>query len=163
MNKWKEAQVWELISLGGDRFAKVSVEDALYIGQFRWYYNRGYAVRHPKMHNGVRKGKISMARLVNNTPQDMLVDHINGDTLDNRRENLRAVTYQQNSMNTKIPCNNRSGCKGVTWHSRDQVWTARIMIGGHRINLGNFSDITLAINAYETKERELFGEFRRQK
>lgn len=162
MNQWENAQKWEYIQLSRNKFAKVSREDYPYLNQFKWYFNHGYAVRHPKMINGVRKGKIMMHTVVNNTPPGMITDHINGDTLDNRRENLRSVTSQQNAMNSKRPSHNKTGKRGVVWHRRDKVWTARIMYKGKRINLGYFSDLTLAIEARDTKERELYGEFRRQ-
>lgn len=172
MNKWVKAQEWEnggiiyemkYIPLSQGKRAIVSDEDYEYLNQFKWYCNHDYAIRHPKMVNGIREGKIAMHRIVNKTPDGLHTDHINGNTLDNRRENLRTVTSQQNSMNSKRPENNSSGHKGVTWHSRDKVWTARIMYKGKRYNLGNFDNINSAVKAYETKKRELFGEYRREK
>jgi hypothetical protein len=110
---WEEAQKWEYIKLSDGQLSKVSAEDFDYLNQFRWYCNHGYALRHPKMINGIRKGKIMMHSVVNGTPEGMYTDHINGDTLDNRRENLRSVTPQQNSMNSRSPIHNKTGKRGV--------------------------------------------------
>ena len=59
------------------------------------------------------RGLPSMHRLVMGNPEGMCVDHINGDTLDNRKENLRVCTMSQNSMNKRLRSDSQSGYKGV--------------------------------------------------
>jgi hypothetical protein len=56
----------------------------------------------------------------------MHVDHINGNSLDNRRDNLRLVTPQQNAMNRGPQINNTSGYKGVSWNKRSKKWQVSV-------------------------------------
>jgi hypothetical protein len=88
-----------------------------------------------------------------------LVDHINGDGLDNRRSNLRSATNAENSKNQRIPVNNTSGFKGVAWHKRDMRWQAYIRLDDGRRHLGTFTTAEDAAYAYDAAARELFGEF----
>lgn len=74
-------------------------------------------------------------------------DHINGDRLDNRLSNLRAVTTQENQRNAAMQCNNTSGHVGVDWNKASNKWRARIKIDGKQKYLGGFTDIEDAIEA----------------
>lgn len=89
------------------------------------------------------------------------VDHINGDGLDNRRENLRLATNSQNQMNKRVPKNNRSGYKGVLYLRRKRKWQASITINRKQIQLGRFASKDDAIAARQAAEIKYFGEFRR--
>jgi len=89
------------------------------------------------------------------------VDHINTDSLDNKWNNLRLATTQQNGANRGLPQNNTSGFKGVHWNESNKAWKAQIKHNGVRIHLGYFTDPELAHAAYCAKARELFGEFAR--
>jgi hypothetical protein len=100
-----------------------------------------------------------MHREVLGDPQGV-VDHINGDTLDNRRANLRVASYSGNNRNTR----KRQGCssrfKGVDRHRG--AWRARITPpGGRQVTLGHFASELEAALAYNAHARRLFGEFAR--
>jgi len=82
------------------------------------------------------------------------VDHINGDTFDNRWVNLRDVTKAENMQNAKIPRNNTSGHIGVCWHKRCKKWAAQISVAGEKTCLGYFTDKQDAINARNAAEIE---------
>ena len=69
------------------------------------------------------------------------IDHINGDKLDNRIENLRAATVGQNQHNRKTNANNTSGYKGVWWNKASKKWAAGIKLEGKRIHLGYFDNV----------------------
>lgn len=100
---------------------------------------------------------VYMHRLILDAPQGMSVDHINGDTLDNRRSNLRIVTHTQNSRNrTKVNKNNTSGYMGVS-ASRGK-WYAQIMADGKNVYLGTFACPIEAAVARDVAAHELFGE-----
>lgn len=86
-------------------------------------------------------------------------DHINGDKLDNRRENLRIATDVQNKYNRGMQRNNKSGFKGVTWHLARKRWRATIGVNGKPIHLGVFNTAEEAYQAYCKAAKELHGEF----
>ncbi len=76
-----------------------------------------------------------------------VVDHKNHVKIDNRWNNLRSVTVQENSKNASLYCNNRSSMTGVYWHQRDQIWTACIHVNGKKKHLGCFKVKKDAIEA----------------
>lgn len=88
-----------------------------------------------------------------------LVDHINGDRLDNRIENLRLETYSQNSANAKLHTRNTSGFKGVSWERRKGKWQATITVRNRQMFLGYFDTAEEAHAAYLIAAREHQGEF----
>jgi hypothetical protein len=90
---------------------------------------------------------------------DEVVDHIDGNGLNNCRNNLRPATRAQNRMNSKVSTNNASGYKGVSWHKRRGKWLAQIRIARKRIYLGYFASAEEAHVAYVAAAREHFGEF----
>lgn len=89
------------------------------------------------------------------------IDHKNGDTLDNRLENLRECTRAENLWNMKRPDRNNSGVKGVHWDRRDQRWVATITVRGTVHCLGYFRDKADAASARAKAATELHGEFAR--
>lgn len=113
--------------------------------------------------NGYARAKIngkrvSMHRLVLDlSPKDPYVDHIDGNKVNNCKSNLRLVTPQQNQFNQR----KREGClskyKGVTRSANK--WMASIMINGKSINLGYYEKEDDAARAYNVKASEIFGEF----
>jgi hypothetical protein len=93
-----------------------------------------------------------MHRVLLGVPPGMVADHINGNGLDNRRENLRVVTKQENGWNRGAPSTNKSGHKGVHWDKERQQWmvTAKVP-GGTSIYLGRYDrieDAAAASNAW---------------
>lgn len=143
-----------LLSNGG--FAIVDKEDFEYLNQWKWTrHNAGYAIR-----SIYKNGTRFMHRQILNTPKGMETDHINGDRLDNRRENLRMATHQENCRNMR-PLKNKSGYKGVQWYKRDQRWVAFLTVNDKHIYLGYFDDPKDAAEAYNKGAKKYFGEFAR--
>lgn len=91
--------------------------------------------------------------------EKLQVDHINHIRTDNRIENLRMVTNQQNQMNRIKQVNNTSGYKGITFDKKRRKWHAQIKHNQKCIHIGYFNDIEEAREAYNKKARELFGEY----
>jgi hypothetical protein len=87
------------------------------------------------------------------------IDHINGDKLDNRIENLRAATVGQNQHNRKTNANNTSGYKGVSWSKAQKKWTARITLERKIIHLGYFANVEEAAEVVRKAREELHGSF----
>jgi hypothetical protein len=90
-----------------------------------------------------------------------LTDHRNGDGLDNRRENMREATGGQNSMNARKQPGRSSRFKGVSYYKDRRKWVAAVSANHERFYLGIFETDIEAALAYDTKARELFGEFAR--
>ena len=90
-----------------------------------------------------------------------VVDHINGDTLDNRLRNLRVCTNAENVRNSRKRAGSGSQFKGVTRIKGTDRWRAQIMVNGQKRNLGSFRDEESAARCYDAKARELHGEYAR--
>lgn len=105
---------------------------------------------------GIRKA-VLLHRLITDAPDGFDVDHINRDSLDNRRQNLRVVTRQRNILNTRgVYVNNTSGYRGVSWIKSKRRWRAEIRKDRRRYFLGTFSSKEDAKEAYNRKFREFF-------
>jgi hypothetical protein len=94
-------------------------------------------------------------------PGDALIDHIDGDSTNNRFSNLRLATEAENGKNKRIYCNNSSGYKGVSYHKQARKWRADIRVDQKLIHLGLFHTPELAHMAYCKAAAELHGEFAR--
>ncbi len=93
-------------------------------------------------------------------PGELLVDHENGDGLDNRRQNLRAATRSQNGYNRGATRTNKSGLKGASWDKARSLWKAQIVVNRLHINLGHFATPEEAHAVY-VRASEQHGEFQR--
>lgn len=98
-------------------------------------------------------------RLLLNAKKGQVVDHINGDTLDNRLCNLRICTNQENIRNSKIPKNNTTGYKGICYVPRNskKPWSARVF----NKHLGYFKTKEAAALAYNIAAKKVYGKFAR--
>jgi hypothetical protein len=92
-------------------------------------------------------------------PDGMEIDHIDGDTLNNRIENLRLVTPSQNCWNRGKQKDNKSGFKGVRKISGKDYWQAHICTNRVNKYLGSFYSPEAAYDAYKKAAKELHGEF----
>lgn len=134
----------------------VDAEDMHLITGHTWRVHRGgYVVR-------LAGGKsIFLHRVLMSPAPGLIVDHINGDKLDNRRCNLRVCTNAENSKNQRLSVNNTSGFKGVRRNSVCGKWEAIIKNNGEQRYLGMFDDPRVAAHAYNRAAVELHGEFAR--
>src|ERR1700744_1157255 len=95
-----------------------------------------------------RSGNLSMHRVIMDAPADMVVDHINGRTLDNRRSNLRICTRVENMRNQRLAKNNTTGYKGVSLHKAGR-YRASICVNRNLMFLGTFACPIRAALAYD--------------
>lgn len=136
----------------------VDIADVEKVAGHKWYlHNYGYVVTLVG-----RSEQLLMHRLLMQPPDDMQIDHIDGNPLDNRRCNMRICTNQQNSWNSKISTRNKSGIKGVSFDKRSNKWRARIHLNGKDVHLGYFNDVDEAKKARKQAEIKYFKEFRRK-
>lgn len=110
--------------------------------------------------NGVRNN-FAIHQIIMRPPAGMYTDHINGDRLDNRRSNLRFVTPGQNRTNSAAKRTNASGYKGVVRSQFDDRWVAKIYPDSKPLVIGYFDNPVDAARAYDSKAKELYGEFAR--
>jgi hypothetical protein len=124
------------------------------------YFNS--AIRKTERING-KKGNVQLHRFLINAPKGLIVDHINGDTLDNRKCNLRVCGPSGNSMNRAIQGNNTTGYKGVKKStSKINPFYTQIKYKGKVIHIGMFKTAEEAYIAYQKRAKELFGEYYRE-
>lgn len=144
------------IPLTQGKFALVDKSDFEYLAQWKWRIarkrkgsNEFYAARSDW--NKGHQRNIWMHRVITKCPTGMVVDHINGDGLDNRRRNLRVCTNSQNQWNRRISKRNKTGEKGVSVDPKgsNKKWHASISVSGKSISLGYFTTKTEAAKAYK--------------
>lgn len=156
------------ISISKGYMVEIDDEDAPIITGNKWtarvnsktdYTVRVYAYR--QQTQGGRIKQIYMHRLLANAPPGMDVDHIDGNTLNNRKSNLRLCTRSQNLSNTKRHADKTHDLpKGIEYRgNRTNKYSARICHNGVRYCLGSFYTIEEASEAYNKKALELFKEF----
>lgn len=144
----------KLISLTQGKFAIVDAEDYEFLMQWKWYCGNGYAIRCEN------KKTLGMHRIIMNTPDYMWTDHIDMNTLNNRKSNLRICTPGQNQHNTK-PRRGSSKYKGVYWYKRDKNWAAQITLPSGRKTIGYYDNEEAAAIAYNHYAILHYGEFAR--
>ena len=144
------------IQLSQGKCAKVDDEDYDWLSQWSWHYVRaGYAFRFEKI-NG-KWCHIGMHRQIMATPKGLEVDHINGDTLDNQRLNLRNCSHRENLQNQKQRKDTSSIYKGVYWDKTRNKWVLRL---NHKF-IGRFESERHAAMAYDLWAIDMFGKFAR--
>jgi hypothetical protein len=152
------------ITLTKGKYAKVDPDDYYRLSEYKWRiskdYGKFYAIRTGRKQDGKGRKVIRMHREVAKTPDGLECDHINGDSLDNRKANLRSATRLQNSWNrSKSSKPGYSKYKGVTFDKKMQKWFAQIRVRGKHISLGRFEDEIEAAKAYDKAAKKHFGDF----
>ena len=102
-----------------------------------------------------KRGVLYLPNLILGEKQGFQIDHISGDPLDNRRENLRFVTQQQNLMN-------KVSARGYSKEKKSGLWHTYIAINYHRIHLGRFKTEEEAKSVRREAELKYYGEFAKQ-
>lgn len=145
-------------SLGMEGVVIIDDEDYERVISKKWHLQpNGYAYRAQKYKNSRKCYGIYMHRFIMNAEKGQSVDHINGNRLDNRKENLRFCTYSQNHMNRKKSEGRHSKYKGVTKNKNS--WQAQIRKDSKSLYLGMFKTEEEAAKKYNEVAREMFGEF----
>ena len=150
------------IPLTQNNYAVVDNEDFEELSKYKWKLlktkTQFYALQ-----SGPRGKRLLMHRILLKVPKGKVVDHINGNGLDNRRSNLRICTQSQNMQNSGLRKNNTSGFKGVCLDKRRGKWIARIRIGNKRITTKQFDSPELAHKAYCELSEKYHKEYAKNK
>lgn len=109
----------------------------------------------------INEENIYLHRYILGNSDNKLIDHVDGNGLNNLRSNLRFCSPQQNCFNRAGNKASTSGFKGVCWASRDKRWKAQIQINGKNQHLGQFTEEIEAAKAYNQAALKLFGDFAR--
>lgn len=160
------------IELTQNKVAIVDDEDFMWLSMYQWQARKDrenyYAQKGEylgKDGNTYKTTTIQMSRFILGIEDSNIkVDHGNGNTLDNRKSNLRIATIRQNNCNLhELKSNNTTGYRGVTKRNDKidgNMWRARIYLeDGRRKTLGHFSTPEEAAKAYDKAAREIYGEF----
>lgn len=151
------------IALSRGLVALVDDEDFVELSKYKWYANpvgaRIYARRDVVIDG--KRIRIYMHKMILRT--DNLVDHINGNGLDNRKTNLRSANFQLNGANRHTKRKRYSGVPskyhGVCWHKAARKWMSAITVKYERIYLGLFESEEDAARAYNKEATKQFGQF----
>lgn len=135
----------------------VDLDDFWKVRDICWHKNhKGYLVG-----CGENGKELRLHRLVTNCPDGLMPDHKGGveTRYDNRKNNLRIATNEENCHNQKIRKNNSSGVTGVYWHKKTQKWQASICVSGNTIYLGLYNSFSDAVDARKRAEKEYYKEW----
>lgn len=140
----------------GDSTVLVDASEAAFLKTRRIHVNAGgYAYFYTSR-------RWALHRWIMQPPDDMVVDHINGDPLDNRRSNLRICTHAQNLANGRSHRDSTSKYRGVSYRPREGTWRAQISVGNQRSKfLGQYRTEEEAALAYDAAARDRYGEYAR--
>lgn len=141
------------IPLGRGYIARVDDEDYVWLSKYSWRYHGGYAER------SYKHKKIRMHREIMRCPRGKQLDHINMDTVDNRKSNLRFCTKSENGRNRPKPKHNTSGFKGVHWYKALKKWQVYTMLDRKKIHIGYFDKLKQAVIAHNEAIKKYHGKF----
>lgn len=162
-----QEQSYRQIPLSKGQIARVSPQDYEWLAELRWsalwnkYTKNYYAVHLVWIPEAQTTQTFYMQRMILGLERGdkRQADHIDRNTLNNTRENLRIATQQQNAMNAKLRTDNTSGFKGVFYDKRRGRWFAAIRIDGRNKHLGRFSSPKEASERYNEVALSLYGHF----
>lgn len=153
----------KLIQLTKGQVALVDDDDFERINAHKWHSNWDACT---KSFRAVRtistvtgRKTVKMHREVMDAQSGFAVDHINHNTLDNRKENLRLCSRSQNNANQRLRSNNKSGFKGVCFNKRIGKWCAEFQVNGKQCYIGIFASALEAALAYDERITDAVGEF----
>jgi hypothetical protein len=144
------------------KYALVDDEDYERAKQYKWHCCKGgniyYAARNMRILMYIQK-KQYLHHFVMQPEKGYIIDHIDGDGLNNTRANLRQATASQNRQNRGKQGNNTSGFKGVSWDNSRNKWQVHISVKGKSTYIGRYETKEMAAIAYDEAARKYHNEF----
>ncbi len=153
-NTYDEQGDVTIVTVKDGRTFLIDTDDLLDVQRYSWCFNKqGYPVAH------TADKIIRLSRYLLNVQDDnLVVDHINGNPADNRRSNLRICTAKENSRNTGVSKNNKSGYLGIRI-TPNKRYEARICVNRKSIHIGTYDTLDEALSARCEAEIDYFGEY----
>lgn len=144
----------------GIKKTQVDDEDFDFLNSSSWHVRKDthgfYVVRNGKYYNG-KRSPIIMHRVIMNASCNQMIDHADGNGLNNQKYNLRFCNDQQNAANRKKVRLNKTGYRGIT--ERKGRYMVRFSINNKRKSIGTFDFLNDAINEYNIAAKKYNGEF----
>lgn len=137
------------------------LEDYETIKEYCWHESKGYVQTNLPGDKEIYIHRLIMKDHITNSNQ--VIDHIDRDPMNNRKDNLRVATQRDNARNRSAGKNNVFGVVGIRWVDRVKKWRALIMVDRKNINLGYYSSFDDAVRARLRGELRYYGEFAPQK
>lgn len=149
----------------GEKLFFIDGEDFEKVTKYKWHVahkkdNIFYVIT--DIFTGGKKSILRLHRLLMNCPDGMVVDHIDGNPLNNIKENLRICTAQENRFNSRTPKNKKYKTpKGIAYHKKDKKYYVNATANGVRYYFGCYNNIDEAVKAYEDNINKYHKEFSR--
>lgn len=145
------------VVLYGGEIALIDDADERLVGEYKWHAQSG-SLPYARAYDIATRKAILMHRLILNHPFGLVVDHINGNVLDNRRANLRPCKRTQNLLNSRTRIDCSSGIRNIEWNTARKRWRATVRFE-KAIHRKEFKTAAQASSWAEAKRLELHGEF----
>jgi hypothetical protein len=138
-------------------YALVDDDDYDYLMQWKWHLSSsGYARRSEKIDGKMHR--FMMHRVINNTPDGFISDHIDRDKLNNTRKNIRSCSYSENNVNRR-KWGKSSKYHGVCFYKRNGMWKCKLQINKKIIRLGTYATEAEAAIAYNEAAIKHLGQY----
>ena len=151
------------IKLTQGKVAIVDDEMYDYLNQWKWFANKQkndkFYVGRRILVSNKKQSTIWMHRFIMNPKKGMVIDHLDGNPLNNQKNNLRICTQSENLRNRNCNINNTSGFKGVYWHKITKKWMSYITINKKSLYLGIYTNPIKAAFAYNEAAIKYHGKF----
>lgn len=149
---------------GLDKPAIIDIEDYDKVKNYHWNRTTLNYIN-SKIYTNGKVITIPLHRLIMGIEKEnnkVIVDHIDGNPLNNSKSNLRICSQKENCWNRGLKSTNTSGVTGVRREHKGNTWHAEIMVNYNIINLGNYKDFNEAVKARKKAEIKYYGEYRRK-
>lgn len=146
-----------VVNVGGHS-VEIDEDDLWLLADRPWHISQSYSGRFYVRSNG--KNKVYFHRVIMGAEAHQEIDHIDNNSLNNEKSNLRFCTRTQNNFNSRAR-KSKSGLKGAMWSSEKRKWFSKIKVSGRDIHLGYFTDPKEAHEAYIKAAVKYAGEFAR--
>ena len=150
------------IQLTQGKVAIVDDADFEFLNQFKWHALKlagKFYVGRKLTVSKCKRNQIFMHRFIMKPDKGMVIDHLDGNPLNNQKNNLRICTHSENMRNCKISINNTSGFKGVSFVKKNNTYKSAIKLNKKTIYLGYYIDPIDAAKAYNDAALKYHGEF----